>query len=130
MEISLDRMKAVIVTAFKKNFAKFDGRVSKNDFWNFLVGMMIIGAIVGGIFGAMGTVGRIIVSIYSLAILVPSLGMYIRRVHDTDKAGTYVLISLIPCIGIILLLMQCWKEGNPAENEFGPVPEDTTEMPA
>jgi len=130
MEISFDRMKAVIVKAFKQDYVKFDGRVSKNDFWNFFIGLLAVGVALGILTGALGRAGQIISGLYSLAILLPSLGMYIRRCHDTDKSGMYVLISFIPCIGTILLLMQCWKEGNPAENEYGPVPEDTTEMPA
>ncbi len=123
-------MKAVVVTAFKKNFFMFDGRVSKNDFWNYFIAMFVIGLVIGGVLSVLGRAGQIISSLYSLAVLFPTLGMCIRRMHDTDKSGWYYLVNLIPCIGWILFLMQAWKDGNPAENEYGPVPEDTTEMPA
>ena len=130
MEITLDRMKAVIMTTFKQNYLKFDGRVSKNDFWNFLVGMLIVGTVVGIVANILGKFGMVINAIYGLAILLPNIGIGIRRMHDTDKSGMYLLINLVPCIGTILYLMQAWKDGNPAENQYGPVPEDTTAMPA
>lgn len=132
MNISLDQMKAAVIKAFKEDYVKFDGRVSKDHYWNFLIGLFIVGmvvSVIGAILANISSVLQQVVSgLYSLAVLLPSIGMAIRRMHDTDKSGMYVLINLIPCVGAILFLIQAWKEGNPAANEFGEVPPTTVEV--
>jgi uncharacterized membrane protein YhaH (DUF805 family) len=60
--------------------------------------------------------------IYGLAVLIPSIAVGVRRLHDTDRSGWWLLISLIPLIGGIVLLVFFVLDGTPGENRFGPNP--------
>jgi len=65
-----------------------------------------------------GTLG----AIYSLAILIPSLAVSIRRLHDTDRSGWWCLLGFLPLIGAIVLLIFFVMDGTPGDNRFGPSP--------
>jgi uncharacterized membrane protein YhaH (DUF805 family) len=60
--------------------------------------------------------------VYSLAVLIPSLAVSVRRLHDTDRSGWWLLISLIPIIGAIVLIVFAAQEGTSGENRFGSDP--------
>ena len=61
-------------------------------------------------------------SIYSLAVLLPAIGVTVRRLHDADKSGWLVLLGLIPFIGTIILFIICITPGTPGPNKYGPDP--------
>ncbi len=105
------------------NYAQFDGRASRAAFWwwflfNFLVG--IAANIVGLAIGTMYVVSGIV----SLALLLPNLSVGVRRLHDTDRTGWWLLIALIPLIGLIVLLIFFLQESDSGENSYGPPPAD------
>ena len=109
------------------HYVKFDGRASRPAFWWwFLFGLLVgIGAtIIDAIIGTWGVVGGLV----SLALLLPNLSVAIRRLHDTDHSGWWVLIGLIPIIGFIVLLIFYLRESDPGENQYGPPP--TAGVPA
>ena len=58
----------------------------------------------------------------SLALLLPNLSVAIRRLHDTDHSGWWVLIGLIPIVGFIVLLIFYLRQSDPGENQYGPPP--------
>ncbi len=60
--------------------------------------------------------------IFSLAILVPSIAVSVRRLHDIDRTGWWVLLSFVPLIGAIVLLVFAVQEGTPGDNRYGPNP--------
>ena len=60
--------------------------------------------------------------LYSLAIILPSLAIEIRRLHDIGKSGWWIFIALIPLVGSIWLLVLLATEGQPGENQYGPDP--------
>ncbi len=62
--------------------------------------------------------------IYSLAILIPSLAVLVRRLHDTNRSGWWILIGLIPVIGWIVLLVFVVRTVNPGQNQYGANPKD------
>jgi uncharacterized membrane protein YhaH (DUF805 family) len=62
--------------------------------------------------------------IYSLAVLLPSLAVGVRRLHDTGRSGWWLLLGLIPLIGIIILIVWFATEGDRATNQYGPNPWD------
>ncbi len=109
-----------------KQYAVFNGRATRKEYWmftlfNFLITFGI--AIVSGILGSlMGTNQNILVNIYSLAVFLPSLGVAIRRLHDTGRSGWWLLISLIPLIGAIVLIVFFIEDSQPNDNQFGPNP--------
>lgn len=106
-----------------RKYAVFNGRARRQEFWmfvlfNFIISMVI--GIVGRILG-MGNF-NIFSTIYSLAILIPSLAVGIRRMHDIGKSGFWCLIALVPLIGWIWYIILACKEGEPDENVYGSNP--------
>lgn len=67
----------------------------------------------------------ILAAIYVIAVFLPSLAVAIRRLHDTDRSGWWVLISLVPLIGGIWLLILMVLDGTPGGNRFGPDPKQS-----
>jgi uncharacterized membrane protein YhaH (DUF805 family) len=103
------------------HYVKFDGRASRPAFWWwFLFGILVgIGAnIIDLILGTWGVVN----GLAGLALLLPNLSVAIRRLHDTDHSGWWVLIGLIPIIGWIVLLIFYLRDSDPGENKYGPPP--------
>ena len=62
--------------------------------------------------------------IYYLAVLIPSLAVGVRRLHDTDRSGWWLLLSLIPVIGWIVLIIFFVLDSTPGENQYGPNPKN------
>lgn len=111
----------VYLSAIKDHFFDFEGRAGRKSFWIFVVVNCIISFILGYIPPKVH--GMSILSIiYSLGILLPSLGLAARRLHDIGKSGWFILVNLIPFIGSIWFLVLCAKQGDPNENVYGPVP--------
>jgi uncharacterized membrane protein YhaH (DUF805 family) len=76
------------------------------------------------------TVGLGLISgIYALAVLIPSLAVGIRRLHDTNRSGWWLLIALIPIVGTIVLLVFMVQDSDPGENLYGPNPKNANESP-
>ncbi len=124
-----------VKSVFSK-YATFSGRASRSEYWYFVLFNIIasialfllgiaIGAAVGGSDGAMGglIVGYILYVIYGLGVLIPSLAVTVRRLHDTNNSGWLILIGLIPCIGGIVLLVLTILQGTNGENKYGDIPE-------
>ena len=113
------------VNAFLKmlaNFSDFKSRTSRADFWYAILGNYILTAILNLILGHLGTVGSILSLLVSLALFIPGLALWVRRMHDINKSGATVLFVLIPLVGIILLLVWAAKEGDAGDNQYGPNP--------
>jgi len=104
-----------------KKYAVFSGRARRKEFWMFLLFNIIIAIVLGIIEGIIGSPG-IIGMLYSLAVLIPSIAVSVRRLHDTDRTGWWVLIGLVPFIGFIVLLIFMVFDGTPGENQYGPSP--------
>ena len=110
------------------HYMKFDGGASRPAFWWwFLFGVLVgIGAtIIDAIIGTFGVVGGLV----SLALLLPNLSVAIRRLHDTDHSGWWVLIGLVPIIGFIVLLIFYLRQSDPGENQYGPPPAEGVARP-
>ena len=76
------------------------------------------------------TTGYAIVSIVGLALLLPTLGVAVRRLHDTGKSGFFVLLNLIPFVGQIIMIVFTAANGTPGPNQFGPDPKAVDQVPA
>lgn len=109
-----------------KNYAKFDGRARRKEYWMFCLGNFIVGFVLGfilGIIGAPAYVGYV----YSLAVLVPSIAVTVRRLHDIGKSGVWYFINFIPCIGSIWLIVLLCQDSMPGENEYGVNPKEVVD---
>ncbi|CAG9421934.1 DUF805 domain-containing protein [Providencia alcalifaciens] len=116
----------------KNNYANFEGRARRKEYWMFtLVNMIIIMVLyaliissvdytTGGM-GMLGVIAGILLGIYALATIVPSIAVSVRRLHDTEKSGWWYLIAFIPFGGIVLLVFMC-LEGTKGDNRFGADP--------
>ena len=109
-----------VVEHFKKvvttQFFCFDGRMSKRDFWMFMIPVLIANCVLSWTF------------IVPLALIIPTIGTTARRLHDLGKTGWLQLIGFIcPPIGSIIVLIMCLPEGDPGDNKYGPAPASTAE---
>ena len=105
-----------------KQYADFNGRASRKEYWMFFLFNMIFAVVASVLDGIIGSVG-IIYGLYILATLVPSLAAGVRRLHDSGKSGWMMLVSLIPFIGGIWLLILLVAGSQEGDNEYGPQPE-------
>jgi uncharacterized membrane protein YhaH (DUF805 family) len=110
-----------------ENYANFNGRARRSEYWWFVLMNIIFAVIAAVIDGMLGTnfeplpYGYVYFA-YALAVLIPGLAVAIRRLHDTGKSGWFVLIALVPLIGGIWLLVLLCSNGVQGENEYGPDP--------
>ena len=116
-----------------KKYAVFGGRARRKEYWIFALISVVISILLGfadgllgfGKDGGAGPLG----AIYSLAVLVPSLAVAVRRLHDTGRSGWWVLIGLVPCVGFIVLIVFLAQDSQPGANEYGPNPKAAEEWP-
>ena len=107
------------------NYANFAGRALRSEFWYWVlfgIGVSIVANIVDGILGTGSTMGAtgIVGSLAGLALLVPNIAVGIRRLHDIDKSGWWILVGLIPVLGWIYLIYLYVQPGTSGANRFGP----------
>ncbi|WP_294738519.1 DUF805 domain-containing protein [uncultured Flavobacterium sp.] len=108
----------------RDNYANFSGRARRSEYWyfrlcNFLIvlALMLISLLLGQL-----QIGLVLYILYAIAILVPSLALTVRRLHDTGKSGWFYFVSLIPLIGPIWILVLFCTEGDNGTNEYGEDP--------
>ena len=113
-----------MVEAYKKflnNYANFDGRSTRSDYWyvvlaNFLIGFAI--GVVGGILHP-GSLTMTLASIYSLATLVPGIAIVVRRLHDINKSGWNYFWAFLPIVGLIVVLVFLCLPSVNENNRYG-----------
>ncbi|MET9510149.1 DUF805 domain-containing protein [Streptomyces flavidovirens] len=104
-----------------KKYAAFSGRARRQEYWMFtLISSIIYIALMAIDISLLDT--GVIAVIYELAVLLPSLAVSVRRLHDTGRSGWWLLIALVPLVGAIVLLVFLASDGKPEENEHGPNP--------
>jgi uncharacterized membrane protein YhaH (DUF805 family) len=101
-----------------KNYAEFGGRAGREEYWHFT--LLNIG-IAGGI--AFIFADTWLWTIYTLAVLIPSIAVSVRRLHDIDHSGWWVLVALVPVLDIALLFL-LMQDSRPGENQYGFNPKD------
>jgi uncharacterized membrane protein YhaH (DUF805 family) len=108
-----------IVTCFQK-YLDWHGRASRPEYWWFALFYFIVSIVVSIIDQVTGSI--ILGVIVWLIFLLPSLMVGIRRLHDTDRSGWWMLIGLIPIVGAIVLIVFWASAGTPGPNDYGPPP--------
>ncbi|MEU5311761.1 DUF805 domain-containing protein [Streptomyces sp. NPDC021562] len=103
-----------------KKYAVFSGRARRQEYWMFFLFNLIISIVLAVVGRAIGFAA--LSSIYALAVLLPGLGVAVRRLHDTGRSGWAILIGIIPLVGWIILIVWLASEGKPEENQYGPNP--------
>lgn len=114
-----------------KKYAVFDGRAGQKEYWWFSLFSFIIILVLSVIDIVTGTfnvnVGLgLLGGIYTLAVLIPSIAVSVRRLHDTDRSGWWFLINGIPLIGVIVFLVFTAQDGTSGDNQYGSNPKGAT----
>jgi uncharacterized membrane protein YhaH (DUF805 family) len=110
-----------------KRYADFSGRSRRKELWMFtliqsLILIVFYAVAVAGLRSpVLATSAGMLTMIYVLAAMIPNLAVSIRRLHDIGKSGWWLLISLIPLAGLVILVFYC-LDSDPADNEYGPSP--------
>ena len=112
-----------------QQYADFKGRARRMEFWMFTLINAIIAFIIAVIERMMGwnfeeSDTGFISSIYSLVVLIPSIAVSVRRLHDVGKSGWMLLLNFIPLIGQIWLLILFITDSLPGSNQYGPNPKN------
>jgi uncharacterized membrane protein YhaH (DUF805 family) len=103
-----------------KQYADFNGRARRCEYWFYILFYLII-AVALSVIDSFVTGGALSV-IYALGLLIPSLAVGIRRLHDIDRTGWWLLIAFVPLVGTIVLLIFACTDGTAGDNRFGPSP--------
>jgi uncharacterized membrane protein YhaH (DUF805 family) len=103
-----------------KQYAVFDGRASRPEYWWFFLINTVISVLLDVVIP--GSTGQVLGAIYALAVLLPSIGVGIRRLHDTNRTGWWLLVSLVPLVGWIWIIVLLALAGDEGPNRYGPPP--------
>ena len=115
-----------------RKYAVFRGRARRKEYWFFFlfylifsIGVTLVDLLAGTLTAAadMGLLS----TIYALVLFVPSMAVGVRRLHDTDRSGWWLLILLVPLIGILVLIIFFCLDGTRGSNRFGPDPKQAPE---
>jgi len=112
-----------------KKYDDFSGRASRTEYWLFQlvnIGILFLGSLLFTLIDTLAMPLLMVVSIYLLVVFIPSLAVTVRRLHDTNKSGWFILISLLPYIGSLILLIFYVLDSTPGDNMYGPNPKGVT----
>ena len=128
-----ESFKTYYLNVITKKYTEFKGRASRKEYWMYVLFGIVISivlSIVDRILGLSTSRGfGLIGSLYSLAVLLPGLAIAVRRLHDTNKSGLWLLLILVPLIGPIVILVFLILDGQKQDNQYGSVPK-APEKPA
>ena len=108
-----------------KKYADFSGRARRKEYWFFVLFNIIVSIVLSVIDVTLGLGAGgfgVLSGLYSLAVIIPSIAVSVRRLHDINKTGWWILIGFVPLIGIIVLLVFALMGGTQGDNEYGPDP--------
>ncbi|MGW1216825.1 DUF805 domain-containing protein [Streptomyces sp. NPDC002499] len=111
-----------------KKYAVFSGRARRKEYWNFalFVGIIYVVVLVLGLVTKQTAIVAL-AGVFYLGVLIPSLAVAVRRLHDTGRSGWWILIGLVPLAGAIVLLVFTVSDSTPGPNQYGPNPKEVTQ---
>ncbi len=104
-----------------KKYATFSGRARRKEYWLFVLFNAIAYFAAGFLDGLLG-LPFVLALVYALAAILPSFAVCVRRLHDTNRSGWWILICLVPFIGGIWLLVLMLLDSTPGANQYGENP--------
>lgn len=107
-----------------KMYAVFSGRARRKEYWFFVLFNLLASMTLGFADRLVGTYNQssgygLLSSIYLMATFLPALAVTVRRYHDTNRSGWWVLIWFVPLVGIIVHLVFALKDSQPGPNQYG-----------
>ena len=129
----MEQFNRYFIDTIKNRYAKFDGRATRSEYWYFILFYFIVSFIVVALdtfvvnpmLGAtpeQAAQGGILQILLALALLIPSIALGVRRLHDIGKSGWWILVGLIPIIGLIVLIYFYVQDSQAGSNLYGPNP--------
>ncbi|VXC91118.1 DUF805 domain-containing protein [Sphingomonas sp. AX6] len=120
-----------------QRYAEFSGRSRRKEYWLFHLAIIVVFVAVVILFGGSGvlfdpysvgsSVTGVVVVIAALALVIPSLAVQVRRFHDQNRSGWFVLIGFIPYVGSLIVFIFILLPGTPGDNRFGPNPRENVD---
>lgn len=110
----------------RNRYAQFEGRAQREEFWMFVLVSFLVNLgleLAGGIVPLL----HLLLPLYNLAVLLPSLALGARRLHDTGRSGWWQLVALVPFVGVIALIVLFVQDGETGGNAYG---DDPRTLPA
>jgi len=116
-----------------KKYAVFSGRARRSEYWYFALFNLILMLVAMGLDNLLGTTISVLpygvfYFALALAMIIPSLAVFVRRMHDIGKSGWWYFIAFIPIVGAIWLLVLCCTEGTSGDNDYGTDPKAQTQI--
>lgn len=109
-----------------KKYVTFSGRAQRAEYWTFALVNALIYFLLLGLSASTDNTGLMtLAGLFNLIILLPTLAVAARRLHDTGHKGWWILIGLIPLVGFIILLVFTLSDSTPGDNKYGPNPKGT-----
>lgn len=125
----MEELKSNFLNVVQNNYFNPNGRARRREYWLFVLAQLLIGVAITVVFTLLGfvaeffaAIGSILSGLVSLALLLPGITLAIRRLHDVNKSGWFLLIALIPLIGAFVLLYFMVTPGDAGVNEYGEDP--------
>ena len=115
------------ISSFFRKYATFSGRARRSEFWFAVLFTTLVSIAISIVWPSTTVVldgmsfqqSSLPSNLWQLAILIPSIALSVRRLHDVGRKGTYYLFVLLPIVGWIVLFIQFVKDSEPAANAFG-----------
>ena len=114
-----------VQSAFNK-YADFNGRASRSEYWYYVLFIFLVSLAISFVATPIGGARLVYVlnSLFTLAVLIPSLALMFRRLHDTGRTGLWFLLGFFPLTAIVLVVFLC-LDSQPGANEYGANPKET-----
>jgi uncharacterized membrane protein YhaH (DUF805 family) len=117
-----------------KKYAVFAGRARRKEYWFFALFNILISIVLTIIDVVTGTYNPkvhlgLLGGLYSLAVLIPGIAVSVRRLHDTNRSGWWLLIALVPLVGAIVLVVFLAQDSQLSDNQYGPNPKIVAASP-
>lgn len=116
-----------------KQYANFNGRCGRKDFWMFMLvnfmiiffglflGLLILTILIESVLSYVVILIMIVITFfYSAFMLFPTLSISVRRLHDQDRSGLFLLFNFIPWVGNLAVIILLALPGTPYDNRYGP----------
>lgn len=122
-----------IIGPFKK-YAVWQGRAQRAEYWYFVLFTLLANIALTMIDAVAGTLDQqtgygLLSGLFALLVFLPSLAVFVRRLHDTGRSGWWFWLGLIPLIGAIVLLVFMCLDSDPESNDYGPSPKHSGTAP-
>lgn len=116
----IERTLGASASMFFNKYVVFAGRAPRAEYWWSMLFIVIAEVILGAVQFIALDVGSILLLLFALVIILPSISVMVRRLHDIDRSGWWFWIQFVPLVGFILILVWFCTKGTSGPNRFGP----------